>query len=174
MLLYTDGRFLRDPVFVFYANNYMTRRQNSSTGKWFVDTFYNNAPETLTELKESIRNGNTSFINSLTYSCKRVMGSPQYWSMKRRELYAWVNHHVEAKNGAPSFFITLSCAEHHWPDIIRLVKERLDIAGIPSHDCYLGSPKLPKLLNEYSIVVQEFFQKELLYGLKQLGKSCSG
>jgi hypothetical protein len=174
MLQYTDARFLCDPVFVFYANNYVTRRQNSSTGKWFVDTFYNNAPETLAELKESIRNGNMSFVNSLTYSCKRVMGSPQYWTMKRRELYAWVNHHVEAGNGAPSFFITLSCAEHHWPDIIRLIKERMDIAGISSDVCYLGSPKLPRLLNDYSIVVQEYFQKRVLVWFNTIGKFVFG
>ena len=67
MLGYYDGRFLRDPVFTFYANNYITRQQNSSTGKWFVESFHSNAPETLEELKESVRNNDLSFINSLTY-----------------------------------------------------------------------------------------------------------
>jgi hypothetical protein len=82
-----------------------------------------------------------------------------------------VNHHVEAGNGTPSFFVTLSCAEHHWPDIIRLVKERMEMAGEDSKDCYTGSPKLPKLLNDYCIVVQEFFQARVEAWFETVGKS---
>jgi hypothetical protein len=36
---------------------------------------------------------------------------------------------ITSGSGAPSFFVTLSRAEHHWPDIIRLVKQRMTIAG---------------------------------------------
>lgn len=171
MLYHWDGRFLRDPVFTFYANNYITRHQNASTGKWFIDSFHNNAPETLEDLKESIREGDLGFINTLTYSSNRVKGSPQYWFKKRSELYAWVNHHVEAGNGSPSFFVTLSCAEHHWPDIVRLIKERMEIAGQDTKDCYVGSPKLSRILNEYTVVVQEFFQARVEAWFKTVGKS---
>ena len=170
MLYHWDGRFLRDPVYTFYANNYITRHQNSSTGKWFVDSFQSNAPESIQELKDTIEGGDLNFINSLVYSSKRVKGSPQYWFQKRSELYSWVNHHVEAGHGTPSFFVTLSCAEHHWPDVIRLVKERMDIAGEDSSQCYVGSPKLSTLLNDYCIVVQEFFQKRVEAWFKTVGK----
>jgi hypothetical protein len=51
-MLSLGRRFLRDPVCLSMQNNYITR-QNSSTGKWFVDTFQNNAPETLEDLKTS-------------------------------------------------------------------------------------------------------------------------
>lgn len=170
MLQYQDSRFMKDPVFTFFANNYITRQLNSSSGKWFVESFQDNSPETIDDLKESIQNGDYNFVNSLTYYSKRVKGSSQYWFQKRSELYAWVNHHVEAGNGAPSFFITLSCAEHYWPDIIRLIKERMDIAETDSSMCYLGSPKLPKILNEYCCVVQEFFQIRVENWFQTVGK----
>ena len=50
-------------------------------------------------------------------------------------MYTWINHHIEAGHGPPNFFITLSCAEYLWPDIKRLIEERLKIAG-------LDTPKL--------------------------------
>jgi hypothetical protein len=72
-------------------------------------------------------------------------------------------------NGAPSFFVTLSRAEHHWPDIIRLVKQRMTIAGQdPSIAIWIT--KVDTLLNQYSIVVQEFFQARVKHGCVQLGK----
>lgn len=172
MLKYFDARFLKDPVFVFYANNYITRRLNSSSGKWFVESFHTNAPESLSELKDTIRAGDMTFIKSLTYSSKRVKGSSQYWFQKRSELYSWVNHHIEAGNGIPNFFITtLSCAENYWPDIIRLVQERMTIAGDDVSQCYLGSPKMAKILNDYSIVVQEYFQIRVKAWFETVGKS---
>ena len=74
LLKYFDARFQEDPVFTFYANNYVTRHQNSSSGKWFIDNFHNNAPETLEELKATVREGNMEFIKSITYSTKVVKG----------------------------------------------------------------------------------------------------
>ena len=110
------------------------------------------------ELKESIREGDTSFLNRVSYWNQHVYGSSAFWQKKRQEIYSWMNHHVEVGNGPPMLFITLSCAEHYWPDIIRLIKERLELAGQPSDQCYVGSPQLGKLLNENAVVVQEHFQ----------------
>ena len=174
LLFYKDGRFARDKIFSFFAMNYIIRMRNSSSGKWFVDKFQRNCPESLEELKESMDKGDTSFVNSLTYYNKCVKGSTAYWYQKRSELYTWINHHVEKGHGAPSFFITLSCAEHFWPDIFKLIKERMKIAGEDPECCYAGSPKLSKLLNEYSIVVQEYFQKRVELWLNTVGKKVFG
>ena len=154
--------------------NYIVRKRNSSSGMWFVDKFNSDCPETLEDLQEKIRSGDTTFINSLTYWNKRVKGSTAYWYQKRSELYTWINHHVEMGNGAPLFFITLSCAEHYWPDIIALIKERLSIAGEDSSMCYVGSPKLAQYLNDYTIVVQEYFQKRVVTWLETVGKDVFG
>jgi len=113
LIYYEDGRFMKDPIFGFFALNYIIRHQNSSEGKWFVDKFNKDKVESLDEIRYRISEGDTSFVNSLTYFNQRIKGSAPYWFKKRCELYSWINHHVERGNGAPMFFITLSCAEHY-------------------------------------------------------------
>lgn len=127
-------------------------------------------PETLPELKETIRRGDTSFVNRLNYFNRSIKGSSPYWFSKRQELYTWINHHVEKGEGAPNFFITLSCCEHYWADIITLLKERLECAGDDPNECYPGSPKMGQILNDYAIVVQEYFQKRVEIWLETVGK----
>jgi len=174
MLYYEDGRFAKDKIFSFFAMNYIIRQRNSSSGRFFIDKFQRRCPKTLDDLKETILKGDTTFVNSLCYYQKRVKGSNPYWMSKRSELYTWINHHVEAGNGAPMFFITLSCAEFYWKDIIMLIKERMEMAGDNPDDCFVGSPKMPQLLNNYSIVVQEYFQKRVEIWLQTVGKDIFG
>jgi hypothetical protein len=174
LLLYEDGRFAQDKIFCFYALNYIIRHRNSSDGKFFIDDFQKNVPTTLEELKEEIQNGNTEFINHLTYYNKRIKGSNPYWLQKRSELYSWINNHVQLGNGPPMFFITLSCAEYFWPDVISLLKDRLQIAGLDDSDCYPGSPKLIQLVNDYTIVIQEYFQERTIRWLETVGKKLFG
>lgn len=170
LLYYEDGRFSKDKFFCFFALNYITRQRNSSSGNWFIKEFSKGGPETLQDLKESIAEGDTSFVNRLTYFSRSIKGSSPYWFAKRQELYTWINHHVEEGNGAPNYFITLSCCEHYWADIIQLLQERLILAGKDPGVCYVGSPKLSQILNDYAIVVQEYFQKRVELWLEIVGK----
>lgn len=174
MLYYEDGRFAEDSLFTFYVTNYVVRHRNTSGGRWYVDKFKNSCPETVEDLKQSIEDGHTGFINTLSYYNQRVKGSTPYWLKKRSELYTWINHHIEKGNGAPMFFITLSCAEYYWPDIISLIKERLEIAGRDTAECYVGSKKMTKLVNEYSIVIQEYFQRRVEIWLETVGHKLFG
>lgn len=175
MLYYEDGRFAKDKIFCFYAMNYIIRQRNSTSGSFFVNTFQSNCPDTLDELKEDIGKGNSTFVNSLTYYNKRITGSTAYWGQKRAEVYSWMNHHVERGNGVPTFFITLSCAEYFWPDIIDLIQERMKMAGDKNwEECVVGSPKLSQMINDYSIVIQEYFQHRVQLWLKTVGKQIFG
>ena len=173
LLRYKDNRFAKDKFFCFYAMNYITRHRNAKQSHWFLKKFNNGGPTTLDDLKEAISNGDHKFINRITYANGRIKGSTSFWHQKRGELYSWINHHVAMGNGPPMYFITLSCAEHYWPDIIRLIKERMDIAGEDSSGCYVGSPTLSKHLNEYSLVVQEYFQARVELWLTTVGKNFS-
>jgi hypothetical protein len=54
---------------------------------------------------------------------------------------------------------------------LRLVKQRMTIAGQDPSDCYLGSPKLSTLLNQYySIVGKKFFQERVQAWLRTVRK----
>jgi hypothetical protein len=125
LLYYEDGRFARDKMWSFFALNFMTRRRNQTQGRFFVDNFYKDSPETLDELKTRIREGDTSYIDRISYFSNKVRGSAAFWRAKRAELYSWINYHVNEGHGAPTYFITLSCAEYHWPDIRRLLEDRM-------------------------------------------------
>jgi hypothetical protein len=174
MLYYEDGRFERDSMFCFFAQNYLIRRRNSASGRYFTENFHKNAPPNLDDLQESIRNGDTSFVNNLTYYSKRVKGSNPYWMAKRAELYSWIQHHADVGNGVPMFFITLSCAEYMWPDVIDLLRERMEMAGEDTSKVYLDSPGLVQLINDYSMVVQEYYQKRVEHWLDVVGKKLLG
>lgn len=171
LLYYEDGRFAADKLFVFFCMNYIVRHRNSSSGKFFIDNFQRNVPETLDELKETIRSGDMSFVNHLTYWNKRIKGSNPYWFQKRAEVYTWINEHMQLNHGAPTMFITLSCAEYFWPDVIRLLKDRLQYTDVDLSEIYIGSPKLIQLVNDYTIVIQEYFQNRVEKWLQTVGKT---
>ena len=175
MLLYEDGRFTRDKFFCFFALNYIIRYRNASSGNWFIKDFNKGGPKNLEELKETIRKGDLRFVNRLTYYNKRVKGSTSYWYQKRNEVYTWINHHIEKGHGPPLFFITLTCAEYYWHDVIRLLRQRMQLAKDDNiTECYVGSPKLSQILNDYSIVIQEYFQLRFDTWMETCGKRIFG
>lgn len=171
LLYYEDGRFAKDKLFCFFCMNYIIRHRNSSSGKFFIDNFQQNVPDTLEELKQTIRNGDMSFVNHLTYWNKRIKGSNPYWFQKRAEVYTWINEHMQLDHGAPSMFITLSCAEYFWPDVVRLLRDRLKFTDIDLTEIEIGSPKLIGLVNDYTIVIQEYFQRRVEYWLETVGRT---
>jgi len=174
LLFYEDGRFAKDHLFNFYALNYITRQRNATSGRWFVKEFAKSCPDTLEELHTRIAKGDTSFVNCISYYNARIKGSGPYWEKKRRELYTWINYHIGKGNGAPMYFMTLSCAEYYWADIAKLIKQRLRIAGKDTSRCYPGAKGWASLVNDYSIVVQEYFQLRTEAWLKTVGKDVFG
>ena len=174
LLFYEDGRFASDDIFCFFVLNYITRRRNDSSGKFFVDDFYKNCPTNLKDLQEKIENGDTSYANRITYYSQRVKGTSSYWRSKRSELYSWINFHVEQGNGAPMFFITLSCAEYYWKDIMEILQDRFQKMGKSSEHVGVGKPGLVQTINEYTVVIQEYFQQRVEKFLDTVGKDILG
>ena len=174
MLFYEDARFIVDPIFSFFALNYIIRHRNASSGRFFIEKFQQNCPDTLEDLKKEIEAGDTTFINSLSYYNKRVKGSNSYWKQKRSELYTWINHHVDVGNGVPMFFITLSCAEYFWKDVEEMLKDRMDLAGLDTTDCKVGAPGFSQIVNDFAVVVQEYFQDRVVTWLDTVGKVIFG
>lgn len=172
LLLYEDGRFAKDDIFCFYAMNYLVRHRNASSGHFFVKNFYNGGPVSLGELQEKILQGDTAWVNNITYWTSNVKGSSAFWHKHRAQLYSWMQYHVEMGHGAPTFFMTLSCAEYFWPDIVRLLKERLELAG--QDPSVVDGKNFVQLCNDYSIVIQEYFQKRVITWLETVGKEVFG
>ena len=129
--------------------------------------FFKNGPKTLEDLQAHVRAGDKSWLSSITYYSYRVTGSSAYWRARRNEVFAWINYHLENHHGPPTFFITLSCAEYHWKDIERLIKDRCVKAGRDMPDF---TKNKVSLVNEHSMVVQEYFQLRVQAWLDTVGK----
>ena len=100
-----------------------------------------------------------SWINLCTLE-KTIPGTASYWHHKKAELYSWINHHVEQGRGAPSIFMTLSCAEYFWPDIWRLLQECLFQTTRKKTDLNKDYRSLNQALNDFAIIVQVFFSQK--------------
>lgn len=174
LLFYEDGRFAKDNLWCFFTLNYIQRHRNKSQSRWFVKDFVGNSPPTLVDLQEQLQNGDTTFIDKLMYFGKVVPGSTAYWRSRKAELYSWINYHIEKGRGAPNIFMTLSCAEYFWPDLKRLLEEFILLAEKRKVDLSLNHSELNKALNDYTLVVQEFFQLRVDEYLKTIGFNVFG
>ena len=70
-----------------------------------LSRLFSEGPKTLNELKEKIANGNTEWIDRLSYFMKTVIGSSSFWRQKKKEVYSWINYHLDKGNGRPNFFL---------------------------------------------------------------------
>jgi hypothetical protein len=70
--------------------------------------------------------------------------------------------------------MTLSCAEYFWPDLKRLLEEFILVAENRKVDLSLNHSELNKALNDYTLVVQEFFQLRVDKYLKTVGLHVFG
>jgi Helitron helicase-like domain at N-terminus len=163
-MLYMDGRFEQDRLWAFFALNFASRQINQSSGNFYVKGFYENGPKTLDELQAQISAGNLEWLDRITYFSQNVTGSAAYWRARKREVFAWINHHLEKGNGVPTFFITLSCAEYHWADIERLIIDKCRVSGIDLPDFSKGKFTIPvreshnvKSRNLHSMQISLFF-----------------
>ena len=172
LLYYFDARFARDKMWCLFALNYAMRRKNAIAGSYFVKSFLEDPPKSLSELQEKIENDNIDWINRIQYYSYKVRGSAGYWRFKRSKVYTWINHHVSVGNGPPSLFITLSCAEYYWPNIRRLLKERTAFSG--SHSNFSSRSSFTQEVNDMTIVVQEYFQRRVSIWLQTIGRYIFG
>ena len=124
LLYHDDGRFSKDPLWCFFTLNYVQRHRNQSSGGFFAKSFISDAPKSLKELQDQINDGDDGFTKKMTCYSQKVRGLDSFWRLKRSELHAWICHHMERGNEAPSLFMTLSCAECFWPDLICLLEDR--------------------------------------------------
>ena len=121
-LFLKDGRFAKDKTWCFYALNCIERRRNMDQGRWFIKNFLpGDDISCLEDLQEKLQMNDTRFLSKLQYFSRIIPGSDAYWREKKSELISWISNHIDLGNGAPSFFMTLSCAEYQWKDIERLV-----------------------------------------------------
>ena len=177
LLHYEDGRFAKDRIWCFYTENMRQRRENMASGSFFINSFVkSNIPESVQELQERVQQGDLSFIEKLQYFSQKAHGSDAFWRKQRYEVDSWINYHVENGNGPPTLFLTLSCAEYYWPEVIRLLEERIKMesGGVNSPNLKKNTKALRKAVIDYSIVIQEYFHRRVQIWIETVGKKIFG
>ena len=143
-------------------------------GYWFVKSFNNDDTiDSVSDLQERLEKEGSKFISKLQYFSKNVPGSDAYWRQKKQELYSWMSYHIKIGNGSPSYFMTLSCAEFHWQDLERLINQKRKELGLEPLDMSILRNQI-NAMNEYSLVVQEYFVERVQSFLDSFGKEELG
>ena len=66
----------------FFINNFRARRDNQSSGGFFIKTFYENGSQSLQEVKDVVAEGDNKWIDRISYFSHNVKGSSGYWRYK--------------------------------------------------------------------------------------------
>ncbi|MGH3055980.1 MAG: hypothetical protein ACRDL7_13480, partial [Gaiellaceae bacterium] len=165
LIAYVDGRFQIDETWVFVTLNMMYRRKNVGQSQFFTTTSTLNIsmPSTLPELKDTIRAvDGDKFIKSLIYYSKTIRGTSSYWRSVKDKMHAWINFHITRGNGPPTIFMTLSCAEFFWPDLMKILMARHSIAfpHLETPNLHSNMAARVRVVNMFILEVQEFFQQK--------------
>jgi hypothetical protein len=88
----------------------------------------------------------------------------------KEKVMDWINFHIESGNGPPTLFITLSCAEYFWGDLMKLLVDRfkMDNPGKEVPDIKNDITARVKLANDYMLDVQDFFQQRTKHFLEEV------
>lgn len=182
LLNYKDGRFATDNVWSYYVLDMIQRNKNNNDGNYIIKSGYlGQACTSVDDLKKKIKKGDFSWIDMLRNFSRRIRGSDNYWRSKRHEVESWINYHVELGHGAPSLFITLSCAENWWKDLQHLLSMRMVgtkysdlINDMNSDDEKTRMSARSKVSKLFSVLVQDFFQERVDEWIKTVGKNVFG
>ena len=127
LLCYRDGRFATHPRFRYYAWNMIQRQRVNQTGQVYVKMDENQRAMPAEELSNLLNAGNTNILNSLLHFSSGFRDTMQWKMSKRLELYDMIEF-----KGMPTFFITFSAADTHWPDLQYIMK-RHEEGDIPEN-----------------------------------------
>ena len=178
LLKYFDGRFQRDQLFSLYAFNMIQRHDNNSSGNFFVNSpnFVGVEPPTVEDLQHAVSVGDTKYIEVLQYfSGSKIRGSDSYWRGKQEELKTWIDYHIAEGHGPPTMFLTLSCAENWWPDLMRLLIEMEQKCGNNKEANEIqknNGEVIQKVAKKYPLLVNQFFMKRASEFMKTIGKEA--
>lgn len=179
LLHYYDGRFSNDQMFSLFLFNTIERHNNNTQGNFFFKSeyFIGKNPPTIENLKEKLAQGDDKYIQMLRYFARDIKGGDNYWRNKTHELECWINHHVAAGRGPPTFFVTFSCAENWWPDLRRILQQLEEAAGREYESNLLKNNNfraMQRAARRYPLFVNDFFMKRARHFMDTVMKGALG
>ena len=126
LIWYDDGRFAQHPYFKFIAHNMIMRKRTLEQSTYIVQQQLGDKHLSVCDIKEQIKNGNTSIAEKILYFGACLRGTSQYWTQRSKELRSLIQYQINEKKGLPSFFTTGSCAEYHFKALKGLLQSYLE------------------------------------------------
>ena len=108
--------------FKFIVHNMIIRKKTIETSNFVVQQDLGDGHLTVSELRDRLSRGDSSFGKKIMYYGAALRGTSQYWALKAKELRSLVQFQINQGKGLPSFFATGSCAEFHFKPLHRLLK----------------------------------------------------
>lgn len=178
LLQWEDGRFQHDPCFTFHAYNFIQRHVNNGASLSLLNAMFHEH-KSVEQIKEEIENGNFKTVSKIqNFASQKIRGCDGWWRSKKHELDSWIAYHLDKGHGPPTLFMTFSCAEYWWKDLLLFLQKRIENT---EDECYIetlkqGSDKekreiQAKLVDKYVASVQIFFQERLDNWLETIGKN---
>ena len=183
LLRWPDGRFMSDELFTFHLPNFLTRHVNNNSGYYFVKNYIDDKDITIEEVQKQISDGNTEFVKKIiNYAGTRLRGSDAWWRYRKHELNTWINYHLKEGHGPPTLFMTFSCAEYWWDDLLNILFDRIeDTNDKEKVRICRKEPTSEKameakcyLVDTYTAIIQEYFQLRLDNWMETVGKRVFG
>jgi DNA replication protein DnaC len=126
-----DRRFVSTPPFVFFVLNATQRRKITGLAAAACRRRHLAAGDPVTRLVDSDDDAEqqlTRLESVLVPYADDVPVSPLFWRKRSAELQAILTAGPALASAVPSWFLTLSCADTHWTDVLRSVSGLTDEA----------------------------------------------
>lgn len=177
LLSWEDGRFQHDACFTFHVFNFIQRHVNNGASLSLLHSMFHEH-KTVEEIKEEIENGNFSTVGKIqNFAADKIRGSDGWWRARKHELDSWVAHHIERGHGPPTLFMTFSCAEYWWNDLLIFLKKRIKntedehlIQALNDGEDEEKRKIQAALVDKYCASVQRFFHERLDNWLETIGR----
>ena len=146
--------FASDPDYIFYAHSVLQQLRLTSNINIAMKKV-GGSQLTAGMLSQNFKEKVKEFVaNDQGYSfMNTIKGTPAYWKRFLQEVLAMVKH-----LGLPTFFLTLSCADLRWNELIKIIK---NLEGHPMTDDEINELSYMErceILNSNQVLVARHFQ----------------
>lgn len=178
LLSWEDGRFQHDACFTFHVFNFIQRHVNNGASLSLLHSMFSEH-KSVEEIKDEIENGNFSTVAKIqNFAAEKIRGSDGWWRSRKHELDSWVAHHIQQGHGPPTLFMTFSCAEYWWNDLLQFLKHRIKNTEDEHfiEELTNGTEKKKRkiqafLVDKYCASVQMFFHERLDNWMETIGRN---
>ena len=157
-ILNVDGKFGSNLEYVFAMQYAVELKQLETDRNVFIRNHsYNQGPKLNASMLRDSSFMRQMVCNDHAYKFMRnVRGTPAYWKGKLYETLAMFN-----SLGKPTWFLTLSAAEHLWPEMIQAVGLRYNIRYSVEEAREMDSAKKGRLLQRNPVITVRIWKHRL-------------